>query len=210
MVNIVNSAKSGITPIISVCIANYNGTEYLHACLESILQQTLSDIPVEVIIHDDASTDDSVTIIETEYGFVNLIKSSNNVGYCMSNNRMVAAARGKYILLLNNDAMLEENALAKLYGFAEGNNDDYILSLPQINLATGEHVDFGMRLDIFLNPVPILNQQYDTDIAMVIGACLWVPKHVWLKTGGFPEWFGSCWLPHVLWPGQRPNPGSVR
>ena len=59
-------------PIISVCIANYNGEEIIGPCLESVFSQE-GDIPIEVIVHDDASTDGSIDFIQLHYPSVRLI-----------------------------------------------------------------------------------------------------------------------------------------
>ena len=101
------------SPVCSVCIANYNGAEIIGACIESIIAQTC-DFPIEVIVHDDASTDDSVALIQRNFPFVRVIPSEKNVGFCISNNRMAGQARGEFILLLNNDAALAPDALATL------------------------------------------------------------------------------------------------
>src|SRR4051812_14382630 len=105
-------------PHCSICIANYNGEDVLAACLNSVLNQ-ITDYRFEIIIHDDASSDRSVEIIQRCYPQVKLIVSEKNVGFCVSNNRMVAVASGKYILLLNNDAALFPDALQKLADYAE-------------------------------------------------------------------------------------------
>src|SRR3954462_7997396 len=111
-------AAKGMTisdnPAVSVCIANYNGIALIDACLQSVLAQDCK-FPVEIIIHDDASKDDSVAHIRTHYPDVILIESSENVGFCVSNNRMAAVAHGTYLLLLNNDAELFPDALRILH-----------------------------------------------------------------------------------------------
>ena len=104
-------------PICSVCVANYNGDKFLEACLDSILGQDF-DQPVEIIVHDDCSTDNSRQLIRDKFPQVKLITSHENVGFCISNNRMVAAAQGEYILLLNNDAVLQQDALKTLHNAA--------------------------------------------------------------------------------------------
>lgn len=176
------------TPTCSICIANYNGEKYISACIDSILSQSF-ECPVEIIIHDDASTDNSVSLIQSKYPQVKLITSQKNLGFCQSNNRMVENARGTFILLLNNDAMLHEDALETMYS-ASQQYGDAILGLPQYDANTHELIDRGSIFDPFLNPIPnkdIARQ----DVGMVIGACLWLPKDLWNKLGGFPEWFGS-------------------
>jgi GT2 family glycosyltransferase len=158
-------------------------------CLESVLSQDFG-LPFEILVHDDASTDDSVAFIREQFPSITLITSSENVGYCVSNNRMASLAKGRFILLLNNDATLHKDAIRTLHSYATSLKTSAILSLPQYNMQTQELVDIGSLLDIFFNPVP----NTDTTrrrVGMVIGACLWIPKLLWEELGGFPEWFGS-------------------
>lgn len=176
-------------PLVSVCIANYNGMAVIDDCLRSVLEQE-GHIPVEILVHDDASGDGSATYIRDRYPDVRLIESPENVGFCISNNRMAAAARGKFLLLLNNDAALFPDALAALLAEVEILNCPAILSLPQYDADTGKLLDIGSLLDPFLNPLPNLDPARN-DVGMVMGACLWIPKSLWDELGGFPEWFGS-------------------
>lgn len=173
-------------PRVSVCIANYNGEKIIADCIESVLRQ--KDAPAfEILVHDDASTDNSLEIIE-QYDSVRLIRSPDNVGFCVSNNRMAAVARGEFVLLLNNDAQLFEDALATLYFESRKLAHEAILGLPQYDFSTRELIDFGLRLDYFCSPVPTVKNT-DEEAAMVIGACMWVPSDLWKRIGGFPEWF---------------------
>lgn len=175
-------------PVCSVCIANYNGAHMLAECLDSVLAQDIG-APVEIIVHDDASTDGSVEFLRNRYPQqVEVLASEENVGFCIGNNRMVAHARGEYVLLLNNDAALFDNAIATLLAAAKGGPG--ILSLPQYDWHSGELVDRGCLLDPFYNPVPNLDP-VRRDVAYVIGACLFLPRELWDRLGGFPEWIES-------------------
>lgn len=176
-------------PVCSVCIANYNGAALLDECLASIFSQQ-GDISIEIIVHDDASVDDSVALLRANYPQVELLASRENVGFCIGNNRMVAHARGEYVLLLNNDAALHSDALLTLIGAARVQSSKGILTLPQYDWETGALVDRGCLLDPFYNPVPNLDLGR-RDVAMVIGACLWVARDIWNELGGFPEWLES-------------------
>jgi GT2 family glycosyltransferase len=176
-----------ISPTISVCIANYNGMGIIDACLRSVLEQDCS-FPIEIIVHDDASKDDSVAHIKQHYPNVVLVESAENVGFCIANNRMVAAAHGEYLLLLNNDAELFPDALRTLHDAAKATGRPAILGLPQYDAASGELIDRGSLFDPFLNPMPNLDLQR-LDVGMIIGACLWIPRTLWQEIGGFPEWF---------------------
>jgi GT2 family glycosyltransferase len=176
-------------PLISICIANYNGMEIIDECIRSVLEQQ-GDISTEILVHDDASTDGSLAHIRANYPAVVLIESAENVGFCIANNRMVARARGQFILLLNNDAALYPDALQSLLAEVERLGQPAILTLPQYDATSGALVDRGCLLDPFFNPVPNLDPKR-SDVAMVIGACLWIPKTLWDELEGFPEWFDS-------------------
>lgn len=189
MESVAASTPEDTAPVCSICIANYNGEELLRDCIDSILAQTLY-LPVEILVHDDASTDASLDLLHAEYPQVQIIPSTQNVGFCIANNRMAAQARGQYLLLLNNDAALAPDALDTLLRHATAQHPQGILSLPQYDWLTGELVDRGCLLDPFYNPVPNLDARR-TEVAMVIGACLWIPRTLWKELGGFPEWFES-------------------
>ena len=176
-------------PLVSVCVANYNGMALIDDCIQSILEQE-GGIPLEIVIHDDASSDGSAAHIRGRYPMARLIESTSNVGFCVANNRMAADAKGKYLLLLNNDAVLFPDALRTLLAEASRLERPAILGLPQYDAASGELVDIGSLFDPFLNPIPNLESTLN-DVGMVIGACLWIPRSLWFELGGFPEWFGS-------------------
>lgn len=175
-------------PICSVCIANYNGETMLAECIESVLAQT-GELDIEIVVHDDASTDGSLALLE-RFPTVVLIASRENVGFCIGNNRMVARARGEYVLLLNNDAALQPDAVATLVGLARAMPAGGALTLPQYDWETGGLVDRGCLLDPFHNPVPNRDPSV-RDVAYGIGACLFMPRVLWNELGGFPEWFES-------------------
>lgn len=173
-------------PAVSVCIANYNGEPFVRECLDSVLGQVNSP-SFEIIVHDDASTDGSIEQIAC-YDTVQLIRSADNVGYCVANNRMASAARGQYLLLLNNDAVLQPDALCTLMESAAAIGSPAILGLRQYDYHSGHFIDAGAWLDVFMSPIPIKRDEA-THPAMVIGACLWIPRALWNELGGFPEWF---------------------
>jgi GT2 family glycosyltransferase len=174
---------------ISVCIANYNGGEYVLDCLESVYVQQ-GNFSLEVIVHDDASIDDSPAKIRSAFPNTRLLSSNTNVGFCISNNRMVQAANGRFILLLNNDAILRPGSLETLFAYANAGHGSDVLGLPQYTLVDGSLIDRGYRIDPFLNPVPISTVETH-EAAVATGACLWIPREVWNKVGGFPPWFES-------------------
>lgn len=182
--------KAANKPDISVCIANYNGAGYVRECLESVFMQE-GDFTFEVLLHDDCSTDNSVQIVREKFPNVIVLTSDMNVGFCVSNNRMVERASGRYVLLLNNDATLRPGSLMRLLKFAESGHATDILGLPQcVNGGGGNPMDHGYRTDPFLNPIPV-TESNTHEVAVATGACLWIPKTTWSEIGGFPPWFES-------------------
>ncbi len=175
--------------MISVCIANYNGVGMIDACIDSVQRQDCA-ATIEIIVHDDASTDGSAAQIRARHPGVCLIEGAENAGFCVANNRMAAAAQGEYLLLLNNDATLMPGAIASLLAESERLGRPAILTLPQYDAETDELLDIGSLLDPFLNPVPNRDPARG-EVGTVHGACLWIPKALWQELGGFPEWFGS-------------------
>ncbi len=109
-------------PAISVVIPMYNAEKYIEQCLESILNQTFDDY--EVIIVDDCSTDNSIKKVENMMPKFNerlkIIKcKKNSGGAAIPRNIGMKIARGKYILPLDNDDLILNNALEILYNTAE-------------------------------------------------------------------------------------------
>jgi GT2 family glycosyltransferase len=176
-------------PIVSVCIANYNGEQLLLDCIDSVLLQQ-SKVEIEILVHDDASSDGSLALLRARFPEVRILVSPENVGFCIANNRMVDAARGEYVLLLNNDAALFPDTIETLLAHARGRQPQGILSVPQYDWESGALVDFGCMLDPFYNPIPNTDPER-ADVAYVIGACLFIPRALWHQLGGFPEWMES-------------------
>ena len=176
-------------PDISICVANYNGGDLVLDCLQSVFAQE-GDFRLEVLVHDDASSDGSLTAIRSHFPLVRIIESAANVGFCISNNRMVEASSGRFVLLLNNDAMLRPRSLQRLLETAADGCEDCILGLPQYAMSDGSLVDRGYRTDSFLNPIPMF-EPGQHEVGVATGACLWIPRQVWDATGGFPPWFES-------------------
>lgn len=95
-------------PELSVIIVNYNGQRYLQACLDS-LKIHLDGIVFEIILIDNNSMDNSCDYIEANYPGIILIRSNINYGFGKGNNEAVKKAKGKYLLLINNDTIVLDN-----------------------------------------------------------------------------------------------------
>lgn len=99
-------------PKISVCIPTYNSGNFVQSCLESILNQTISDI--EIIVSDNASTDDTVSIIKSlNDSRIQLYQQPENIGSCDNFNFAIAKASGSLIKSFCSDDIMIPNLLEK-------------------------------------------------------------------------------------------------
>jgi GT2 family glycosyltransferase len=97
---------------LSIIIVNWNGLAVLRNCLDSIFGDS-QGLEFEVIVVDNASHDGSVAMISCEFPRVIILRNQQNVGFAVANNQGFAVARGRYILLVNNDTLVLPGALAE-------------------------------------------------------------------------------------------------
>jgi GT2 family glycosyltransferase len=101
-------------PLVSVIVPNWNGRTLLPPCLDSIRAQIYE--PIEGIVVDDGSTDDSASLVSTEYPDFRLVTLPQNTGFAHAANAGMRAARGSIIALLNNDAIADARWIEELVG----------------------------------------------------------------------------------------------
>lgn len=102
---------------ISIVIPNFNGKDYLENCLTSLFQQTLQ--AMEIIVVDNGSTDGSPAFLRSRFPQVKVLAQATNLGFAGSCNLGVAAAVGDWVVLLNNDTVVEPDWLAELVRTSE-------------------------------------------------------------------------------------------
>jgi GT2 family glycosyltransferase len=104
----------------------------LAECLQSVTDYALNDesFTIETVVVDNASTDDSVTVVQQRFPWVKLIKNQENVGFASANNQAIRQSQGRYILLLNSDAQLVPGAVTNMIRFLESNPKAGIASVP--------------------------------------------------------------------------------
>ncbi len=112
-------------PEISVIIVNFNTAELLTKCLQSIQKQR--DATFEIFVVDNASSDDSVHLINTEFEQINLIANQRNLGFSAANNQAIPKAKGSLLLFLNPDTVVHAGAFHAML--------DYLLLNPEVGLA---------------------------------------------------------------------------
>src|SRR3990167_2777272 len=127
--------------LASVIIINRNGRKFLNGCIDSVKIQSHNKI--EMILIDNASTDESLTFVRHNYKDLTIIANSNNEGYSKAANTGIVKSKGEFILILNPDVVLEPNYIesclisikkdskigsvsGKLLRFRTDDNHDYI------------------------------------------------------------------------------------
>ncbi len=182
-------------PVVSVIIPNYNGKKYLEPCLSNLF---MSDYPnIEVIVVDNASTDDSVRFLKTDYPQVKIIGFIRNTGFAYACNAGIKSASGEYIFLLNNDVELKPDYLSMLM--------DTLLERSEYTMATGKIMRFynktlidaaGDGLTVGGEPYNRGHDQPDDGrfdkMEQIMGVCAGAAvykKDVFEKIGGFDEDF---------------------
>ncbi len=101
------------SPLLSIIIVSYNTSKLLVDCLNSIHRASQPKGGLEIIVVDNASSDNSVAQVEKYFPQVKLILNKQNLGFARANNLASSVATGKYLLFLNSDTVLKKFSLVK-------------------------------------------------------------------------------------------------
>ena len=130
---------------LSVIIPNYNGKQYLEACVDSLFNQSVRSF--EVIIVDDASADGSAESLKEKYpentGFprVRYLSHKENKGFAASVNDGIAAAVSEYVLLLNNDTLADPAFVETMWREIRRSDKIFSVSAKMLNMYEPEKMD---------------------------------------------------------------------
>jgi len=111
-----------MTVAFSIVIVSYNVSFFLQQTLESVAA-AIEGLNAEVWVVDNASADDSVEMVQSQFPWVKLIANQENVGFSKANNQALRQAVGKYHLLLNPDVIIAEDTLKQCFDFLESHPD---------------------------------------------------------------------------------------
>jgi GT2 family glycosyltransferase len=104
------ASNRSVAPQVTIVIVSFNTRELLRECILT-LQREAGGVVYETIVVDNASRDGSADMITSQFPDVRLIRSETNLGFASANNRAFEIARGRYLVLLNSDALLTPGAL---------------------------------------------------------------------------------------------------
>jgi len=117
---------------VSIIIVNWNTRQITCDCLTSIFSQP-STRQFEVIVVDNASSDNFVAAIKKCFPQVTLVENDQNRGFAAANNQAIGLARGRYVLLLNSDTVVLDRAIDKAVAFANEHPDVGVLGCRVLN-----------------------------------------------------------------------------
>lgn len=123
---------------ISIIIPNFNGEKYIENCLMSLQGQSINNF--EIIVVDDCSTDRSLEILKRHCEIM-LIENSENSGFAVSVNNGIKKASGKFIILLNNDVVVEKDFVEQLWKAIVKNSNIFSVSSKMIRYYERDKID---------------------------------------------------------------------
>jgi GT2 family glycosyltransferase len=194
---------------LSVIIVNYNVKYFLEQALLSV-RRAAKGLSVEVFVVDNNSVDDSVAMVREKFPEVQLIVNQQNTGFAVANNQAILASKGKYVLLLNPDTVVEEDTFVKCLDFMEVHPEVGGLGVRMID-GSGKFLPESKRgfptpfvafcktfgLSSFFPKSPIFNRyhlgflaEFDTnEVDVLAGAFMLMPREVLDKIGLLDEAF---------------------
>ena len=165
---------------LSVVIPSRDGLEILKKFLPEIIRETLR-VHGQVIVVDDCSSDDTAGEIATLFPDVTVLSRKQDPGFCHAVNLGMSRAEGRYLMLLNNDIIPEENAFQELVLALEASEANVAVTVPSIIRSDGSddsRYHWAFRHGLAVTGEDITGEEYPS------GACAVWKRSVWEELGG--------------------------
>jgi hypothetical protein len=186
----------------SFIIINYQTPDLTCQCLDSIFKYFSGDL--EIILLDNASSDDSIYIIENKLsGKIKFIKNKSNLGFAKANNFGAKIAKGDILFFLNSDTLMVEDLSKSIENFFDTNKNLGIIS-PELFVddKTPQKKAYGhfpKLRDLLLKNLRITKEtNKKEDIDWISGAALVIKKDIFNKVGGWDENF-FMYMEDICW-----------
>jgi GT2 family glycosyltransferase len=171
---------------LSIIIVSYNTSDLIGTCLSSVTES--DNVVKEVIVVDNASSDDSASYIKRNFPFVHLIVNPENRGFAAANNQVLSLCTGRYMLLLNPDTRVMPETFKKAISFMDSNLETGLAGTKLVNPDGTLHKSVSYRYP---------GQKYTTGelsglrgpIACVQGSSMIIRPDIINRVGGFDEDF---------------------
>ncbi len=192
--------------MVSIVIPTWNGRTHLEPCLGSLT--SLRGPAFEIILVDNASTDDSLEFVATQHPDVTIVRNTENLGFARACNIGIEHSKGEYILFLNNDTRVTPDFLAELVGASEA---DTSIGMCQSKILWMDHPELLDQVGSYFTRTGFLlhegfmqrdGPEYErvTEIFSAKGACMLVPRRILDEVGAFDEdFFAYCEEYDLCW-----------
>jgi len=177
-------------PLVSIIILNYNSGKLLSDCVDSIQKCSYSNY--EIIVVDNASSDNSQKKCQEKFSGITLIENEKNLGYCEGNNLGIKKSKGDFLAILNPDTVVEQNWLQELLSAYEKSGDGLyqpkLLVLgdkSKINTAGNMIQTFGFGFSRGKGETDSNQYNQVEKIGFASGACLFTSKEIMERIGYF-------------------------
>jgi N-acetylglucosaminyl-diphospho-decaprenol L-rhamnosyltransferase len=192
---------------LSIVIVNWNTRDWLQGCLNSVIEELLSqpDLEAEIIVVDNNSNDGSVEMVESEFPQARRIENSENLGFAKANNQALHIAKGRLLLFLNPDTKVEFSAFREMIDYLDQHpgtgavgpqilNPDRTLQVSAFRFPTLFrefwrlfHLDAIYPLSIY--PESYFHRRTSQPADVLLGACFLLRRDVLDRIGLFDEQF---------------------
>lgn len=179
---------------LSIVIVSWNTSGLLSQCLKSVYE-TGSRFTFEVIVVDNGSTDDSLTMVEQRFPEVKLIRNDRNQGFARANNQGLEIADSRYYMLLNSDTIMLPGAIDTLIEMADQHPSVGMLGPKLLNMDGSLQKSWYSFPSIltemvgtnFRNRTPVPNVPNTFEVDWIMGACMLVRAEMLQSVGSLDE-----------------------
>lgn len=191
--NQVSAGAGRMRPLLSIIILNYNGLRHLKPCLAKIRKNTPEDH--EIIVFDNASNDGSIEFLKTQ-PYVILMASGSNIGCPPGRARALSAARGEFVVLLDNDTVVTSGWSTRFLAHARRVPELGIIG-PRSNYVSGSQLVQGVpyknfdELEAFAVEWGAKHEGELLSAHRLVGFCMFIRRAVIEKIGNIDQSFGK-------------------
>jgi GT2 family glycosyltransferase len=200
-------------PSVAIVILNWNGKALLEKFLPDVLRSRYANL--QIVVGDNASTDDSVAMLERGFPGIKVIENDRNYGFAEGYNKILAQVKADYFILLNSDVSVPENWIEPVISIME--NDDLIAAAQPKIKSYNDPLLFeyagaaGGFLDRFAFPfcrgrifdvIETDAGQYDdaAELFWASGAAFFIKSKTWIEVGGLdPDLFAHMEEIDICW-----------
>lgn len=187
---------------ISIIIVNWNSAEYVRKCLSSLFAHT-SGVEHEIIVVDNGSFDSCGSMIAHDFPVVQFLQSSENRGFAWANNFGAERANGEFLLFLNPDTEVIDNAVFEMLTVLKTQPKAGIIGCKLLNSDMTTQISCIQPFPTILNQMldadvflrrfhkrlglsPLFsNEIYPVEVQVISGACMMITKSIFRTVGGF-------------------------